>query len=275
MRYHEIRPSADLAPFVSCFWELEADGNDVGEPIFPDGCVEIVFHLGDRPRRVAEAARQPRLMIVGQMTTAIRLEAAARIHAIGVRFTPAGARAWLASPVRELTGRIEDAAAVLPRPASRLQTAVEDAVTTSDRFGQIETALRTTLRPSAIDRTVMRAVDVVSARHGCVTVDLLANISGMSARQLERRFLEAVGLPPKTFTRIVRFQRALEGLRAGVPPAVAAATAGFADQSHLAREFRRFAGAPARDIDLARVAFIQDAAIPAAAGSSACTRSSL
>jgi transcriptional regulator GlxA family with amidase domain len=65
----------------------------------------------------------------------------------------------------------------------------------------------------------------------------------VSERQLQRRFAERVGYGPKTFQRIARFQRALGRLgREGGGLARTAASAGYADQAHLARETRRLAG---------------------------------
>lgn len=259
MRYHEQPPPPDLASYVHCLWEIEGGAEALGQPIFPDGRVELIVHLGDRPRRLGEAAVQPRTLIVGQMTTATRLEPVACMHAVGVRFTPAGARAWLGVPLHAVTGHIEEADAICRRAAAQVQHAVEHAATTHERFTRLESALRATLHQHLTSRVVERAVRLTLRSGGRASVDALSGACGVSARQLERQFLDAVGLPPKVFARIVRFQRAIEGLKAGAPAAAVAVSCGFADQSHLAREFRRIAGAPVRTVDLRDVAFVQDA----------------
>jgi AraC-like DNA-binding protein len=259
MRYQERAPSADLAPYVQCLWELESHGSALAEPIFPDGRIEVVVHLADRPRRRGDADFQPRAMIVGQMLAATRLDPVARMHAFGVRFTTSGARAWLALPLHGLTGRIEDAGAVCGAAASQLCSAIEQSSTTGERFAAAESAIRRTLRrPPAVQDAIGRAIAVIERSAGTLSIDAVARASGLGARQLERRFLEDVGIAPKALARIVRFQRALRGLRAGATPAAVAAACGFADQPHLAREFRRVAGLPARAVDLGHVAFLQD-----------------
>lgn len=63
-----------------------------------------------------------------------------------------------------------------------------------------------------------------------------------SPRRLIAAFREEVGVTPKTFARIVRFETAQRELRAGRSPAAAAHAAGYADQSHLHRDFCAFAG---------------------------------
>jgi AraC-like DNA-binding protein len=255
VRYVETRPSPDLAAFVQCYWELEGGADSFAEPIFPDGRVEIVMHLGDRPRVADSATRQSDLIVVGQMTAAVRLHAAGPVHAIGVRFTPTGARAWLAAPLHQLTDAIECADSVRSKAARALRSAIEE----STNIHAIEQALRATLlnthRSSA---SVEWAVRTTLARAGRVSIDALAHGCGVSGRQLERQYLEEVGLAPKAFARTVRFQHALRQLRAGCPAATVAMACGFADQSHLAREFRRFAGAALKHVNLTDVVFVQD-----------------
>jgi methylphosphotriester-DNA--protein-cysteine methyltransferase len=59
--------------------------------------------------------------------------------------------------------------------------------------------------------------------------------------------LADIGLPPKVYQQVVRLQRFVRAVDAGAQLAVAAAATGYADQSHLTRDVRRFCGiAPAR-----------------------------
>jgi AraC-like DNA-binding protein len=266
VRYLEWHPPADLAPYVHRFWELEGAGTALAEPIFPDGRVEIVVHLAERPAPLGGTTPQPDVLVAGQMTAALRLQPVPRVHAVGVRFTPAGARAWVAAPLHELTDRVHAVDDLSAVSAERLRAAVHDCRTPHQRIRRLQAVLRQTLRPSlrpspAIEHAVRMTLD----RGGRVTVDALAHACGLSPRQLERRYLDAIGLPPKTLARTVRFQRALRHLQRGAAAAEVAATCGFADQPHLAREFRRFAGAAARDVNLAHVAFLQDSPALAAA----------
>jgi AraC-like DNA-binding protein len=265
VRYIESRPSPDLAPRVHCIWELEGSGDLLSEPIFPDGRVEIVVHLADRPCLEGSPDRQPDVMIVGQMTRALRLAPVRRLHAVGIRFTPAGARAWLASPLHELTNRVQAVGDVSMSLERHLREAIRHATSPEERVARVEALLRSSGRRRDPVRAVDHAIAATLARAGRVTIDALAHSCGVSPRQLERQYLEAVGLTPKVFARTVRFQQALQHLRGGVPAAATAAECGFADQSHLAREFHRFAGTAARDVNLAHVAFLQDAARTAAA----------
>ncbi|MFN2387861.1 MAG: helix-turn-helix transcriptional regulator [Thermoanaerobaculia bacterium] len=93
-----------------------------------------------------------------------------------------------------------------------------------------------------------RAILEILRRRGNVGVDRLAGLSGLSRRSLERRFDAAVGMPPKRLARIVRFQRVFREARASARAGwvEVALRCGYADQSHLIRDFREFSGeAPA------------------------------
>jgi len=267
LTYKEVLPSPDLAPYVHCVWELEdGGGGALAEPIFPDGRIEIVVHLADRPVVAGCDARQPDVMVAGQMTRALHLLPVARLHAVGIRFTPVGARAWLRVPQHQLTDAVHPLGDFASTIAAGIRAAAHDGRTPGERASRIEQVLRNTLCGAHEPPPAMAyAVRVTLARRGNVTVDGLARACGMSTRQLERHYLDVVGLTPKALARTVRFQGALRDLQRGIPAVLAAHANGFADQSHLAREFRRFAGVAARDVNLSHVAFVQDSGAGSAA----------
>ncbi len=89
---------------------------------------------------------------------------------------------------------------------------------------------------------VARLIERISGAADVPTVAGLEALSGFSARTLERRFPEALGLTPKQYLRYLRFEHARRLFRAGRPAAEVAAEVGYADQAHLSHEFRRLAG---------------------------------
>jgi AraC-like DNA-binding protein len=88
--------------------------------------------------------------------------------------------------------------------------------------------------PDPVVRAVLSGGDVAT----------IADAVGLSERQLHRRCLTAFGYGPKTVHKVLRFQRALRLARKGIPLAEVAATAGYSDQPHLARDVRSLAGVP-------------------------------
>src|SRR3954447_26241727 len=92
---------------------------------------------------------------------------------------------------------------------------------------------------------------------GETSIGRIASDLGLSERHLRRAFRATVGVGPKTFARIVRFQRALALRRStGAGWGEIAGATGYFDQAHLVGELTRFLGAPpsraARAADLSR-----------------------
>lgn len=245
MRYRAYAPPPELRPFVRAIWTLEGDDPaPAADRIFPDGCMEIVVHLGTPFSAWDDDGReraQPAAFVVGQMTEALRVRPSRRAAVVGVRFHPGGAWPFLRLPQHELYGRRPELAELGPALAGAAARpddgGIEAAVArlTAALVGQAS-------HVGAPDRRVAACVGAIERSGGTVTVDALARDIGLGSRQLERLFRDAVGLSPKTLARLVRFQAALRACEAGVPLASAGFAAGYADQAHFAREFRRVAG---------------------------------
>src|ERR1700674_4318786 len=93
------------------------------------------------------------------------------------------------------------------------------------------------------DPLVSFAVAEFERAGGLMSISDLANRIGLSARQLERRFRTEVGIGPKLFGRMKRFQRVFRTIDDPKLNWVdVAVDCGYYDQSHLIRDFREFSG---------------------------------
>jgi len=101
-------------------------------------------------------------------------------------------------------------------------------------------------------------VNRLRATKGSASIESLAAEIGWSRRHFSARFREAVGLPPKALARLIRIEHAAQRVRAGEPLADIAYAGGYADQSHLTRDFRELVGCTPTQFP-----FVQD--MPAAA----------
>jgi AraC-like DNA-binding protein len=251
MIYQRFRPAAALAPFVECYWYLrraKTEGEGV-ERILPDGCTELIFNLR-APFRVHEAAgtvrAQPCALLVGQISRCLQLEPTGDAEILAVRFTPAGAAAFFPFAMAEITDG-HAAAGALGAPWNFLEDRLQDDRTTAARLRRIETALLKSSREQPVSR-VTRAVARLQECAGQLRIGDLARETGLSTRQLEREFTRRVGLTPKQFARIVRFQRVLRAMSEGGQGwADVAAECGFTDQAHLVNEFRALSGLSPRE----------------------------
>ena len=161
---------------------------------------------------------------------------------VQVYLTPLGAQRVLGVPGRRLAGRVTDLEDVARAFDGAFCDRLGSVATWAERFALVEQALLTALPEAAPDPLVPWMWEEIAASGGRLRVQELAARTGWSQRHVTTRFRDAVGVTPKAAAQVVRFERALAGL-GRLPLAELAAAHGYADQSHLTREFTRFAGA--------------------------------
>ena len=249
LEYRETAPPRRLAPFVAAFWTLRGvQPEPCFDLVLPDRHAELVIHRTGRFREwheSGEVSEQATSLIAGVMERAVALSPAQQFETVGVRFTPLGPAPLCRHPLGVLSGRLTPA-------VDALSPAVSQVVTDAGQAGSLEEALRilerglTRLfaRVAPVPETVAAAVRLIDRTSGTISMDRLVRLSGATSRQLERQFQACVGLPPKRYARIVRFQRAVSALVAAplVPGAELALRYGYYDQAHFTREFRAFTG---------------------------------
>ncbi|GIE77509.1 AraC family transcriptional regulator [Actinoplanes philippinensis] len=161
---------------------------------------------------------------------------------VQVAVRPEGCRPLLGLPAAALANLDVDAAAILGEPfVGELRERLSEAPDWPARFAALDRALTGRLRDDAAPVTVTHAVHLIN---GGVPVAEAAARVGWSGRHLTDRFRAELGIRPKEAGRIARFDRARRAIRPGVRLADVAAAHGYADQSHLVRDFQTFAGCP-------------------------------
>jgi AraC-like DNA-binding protein len=177
-----------------------------------------------------------------------------------LRLTPLGARRLLGRrPLHEVTDRSLPLEELLPGTQTLLAR-LRDVSGWEERFDCVESFLIRRLAESdPPPRELEWAWRQLVRSGGRVRVRTLARELDWSPRRLIDRFRDHIGLPPKGVARVIRFDRAVAALRSGQPRiAEVAAACGYADQAHLARDFRALSGiTPAQ---LVAGNFVQDAA---------------
>jgi AraC-like DNA-binding protein len=240
MHYEERRLAPPLDRWVECVWQARADAAGPAQTIVPDGCPELIFQLGDPfwQRTDGVDRLQPRALLVGPTSGPLQLQAAGRVHTIGVRFRPGGMARFVRAPLAAFADRALQLDDVFGNAGRDLVQTVAEARRPE---ATIAAFLQRRLREQQPRDPLPAATRQLIDSRGSLTVDALADACGLGPRQLERRFLDGVGLSPKRFGRIVRLQEVLR--RAGTRPWVdVAIDCGYADQSHLTRDFRALTG---------------------------------
>lgn len=158
---------------------------------------------------------------------------------LGVRFRPGMWNAQLGVPGDRITDQILPLDYLWGSRAAGLRDRLAEAGSVEQWIGALEESL-----PAAeTTGPVQRALAWMAARHGCVSIDELADQAGLSARQFRRACLAQTGLTPKFLARVLRFRHAQERVHAH-PCAFAhlALDCGYYDQAHFINEFRELSG---------------------------------
>lgn len=251
MKYIEYQPSPLLAKHIKCFWTLEQSqvpARDTYEPIVPDGSLEIVFNLSDifrRCHRDGTIENQPITIVIGQMRGCVMIEPAGRIRLFGCRFQPAGAHPFFRFPLFALTNRIEGLDLIWGREGGRLEERVNEARTTRERIAIVENVLLDILvAGKSSDREIEAVTKIIFENKGLVSIGTIMKNVGISSSRLEREFRRKLGISPKFFSRIIRFQNLIKTLKKEKTPSFldAALSLGYYDQAHLIHEFKEFSG---------------------------------
>lgn len=163
---------------------------------------------------------------------------------IQVNFTPLGARQFFGLPMSELRDRMIGLDDALGFDGIALREQLGEASDWDTRFDVAESFItRRLAEANALSPEIAWAYRTVVASGGRTRIAALAGEIGWSRKHLAAKFTDAIGIGPKTLSRIVRFNRALsQSKRQGDDWAGIAADCGYADQAHLVREFRQLAG---------------------------------
>jgi AraC-like DNA-binding protein len=234
-----FRPSKELSTLVHSYWTSRWDlQGQVPHRMrmLTDPCMHVVFERG-----------QSRLVGVWTKTWERIVEGKSGIRAAKLQ---AGAcRAWLTEPASHYADRMTPLAKVLGASAQSLEQRVLDPRDAEAGFAELEAWLAAHRTSDAADTSLARALcdQIMSSQEGQILrVSQLCERTGLGLRELQRVFRECVGASPKWMIRRCRLQEAALRIESGTEgPSFAALASelGYADQAHLARDFRSAVGA--------------------------------
>jgi AraC-like DNA-binding protein len=238
------RPPPALAPWVAGIWFARGLADSPREVVLPNGYVELIVSLGAPQSALGRTFRGA--FVAGTQRGPLLISDEGGADLVGIRFRPGGLFPWLRAPLCELTDRVEEAHDTglgwMERELrERLGDAPDD---DAARLAIVTRELLGRAHDLAPDPRIARAVGQVRSAHADQSITGLARALGVSHKHLDGLFKARVGVSPRKLARVLRFHSVVTRLQHGPPRpwATLAAEHGFADQAHLAREFRTFAG---------------------------------
>jgi AraC-like DNA-binding protein len=244
------KPKPALLKFVDNFWLYEGyDVEHKTERILPTGTLELVINLrqnelrfydGERPEN---CSRFSGAIVSGACGRGLAPDAAEETFIIGVHFKPGGAFPFLGLPAGDLADTHVDLETLWGPSAGRLRERLCEARTSAERFQLLQEAVLGRLC-HGVERhyAVSAALEMFGKNQAGPKVRETAKYLGLSQRRFIQVFKAEVGMTPKLFSRVQRFQRArtlIEQMESSDWVDIAM-ECGYFDQSHLIREFQEF-----------------------------------
>ena len=239
---HEIgmvlahRPAPPLSCYVDQLWYCQGYQVAHGkERVLPNGRFQLVIDL----------SRDAPPLVVGMRSQHSVIETAGLQSMMGVLFRPGGARPFFDAPADEFYSRAVPLDPVGCVGGADLRDRLREAATPAGKFRVLEDALQR--------RAVMGLELHPAVRYGLAEFERLANTrsvieiaaqAGLSRRRFAQLFREQVGITPKLYCRLHRFQKVVRQIASGaaVDWADVALAGGYWDQAHMGHEFRSFSG---------------------------------
>jgi hypothetical protein len=251
MDYQTFQPHPDLEALIKCYWTLEVpiDPVSIKQRILPDGCIEMIFILGDDIKRYTsedEYILQPRAMVLGQISEPFFVEPVGVVNSFAARFYPYGFANFTTINIKDLANKETELNRVFGETlANDLEHKIVNATSTRQRIEIVDDFLLHRLKEEIIVDSILKStIDAILATKGAVPINSILKGDLSKRRQLERNFSKQVGLSPKQLGRVIRLQAALKMLLNQQSESLTkiAYESQYFDQAHFIKDFKEFTG---------------------------------
>lgn len=248
MIYQHIEPIASLSHYIKSFWlvDSESDTTPSKQKIIPDGYPELIFHYGD-PFRIKIASTwsvQAQSLVAGQIRNHFHLENTGRSGMIGIKLMPFTLSKLFALDMSCFKDKVVSLASVDPE-LLRSFALLTPSLAGKDKFIESIQSLISDQLGKVDNRETSYEVAVkkILESKGSIPVAQLCQFINISERQLERQFLKHIGISPKLYARIIRFNYIFELMQNQDQSwSDLVYQSGFYDQSHFIKNFKEFTG---------------------------------
>lgn len=245
------QPVGPLASYVEKLWYC--DGSQVvrrNKRVLPNGRFQLFVSLSDAPLQgpggtMGASGQRASSLVVGMRSHFSVLDTSRLQSAMGVLFWPGGARPFFDAPADMFHNESVPLELIWGPLASQIRDHLRDASTPAEKFQALESALLERRNKGLELHVAVRyALGEFARKTHIHSVLDVAREAGLSRRRFAQLFREQVGLTPKLYCRLRRFQGVLRQIAAGAPVdwADLALAGGYCDQAHMANEFRNFSG---------------------------------
>ncbi len=237
MSYTQHKPHLALAAYIDAYWTATGDSTEVAPAkVLPDGCVDIILNLGDdfKTDESGFVMQNEKAYLVGTMTSFQEISLSPKASLLGIRFKPAAFAAFF--PFSSLHEVTDLAVEFEKKLAPDLHQIMQHSITYLDHF-----FLKRLTVPKHI---LFPVIADIKNNNGQINVKAVAQRNFTTVRQLERSFKQHVGISPKEFINLVRYQAVIPAIKKDYKRSLTdiALEYGYYDHAHLSNEVKRYTG---------------------------------
>jgi AraC-like DNA-binding protein len=244
----QILPSQELLPYIKHYLFLESEGNIIKKlRLFSDGNMGMVFCLSDSFISTDKSNNLPHSFIYGQISEFRDLYLTNDTSFIVVVFQPDGVYKLLGLSANELRDKIISIDDIFGNQGLLLRDKIMSLHKLEDRLSALNRFFRESVTKHTLSNQLLiqASLNFITTHKGTVTIQQLVKHIGYTERHIERAFRESIGISPKKFGNIIKlhsFLKLLKDKSAKNNLTAICYDAGYFDQSHLIKEFKKYTG---------------------------------
>lgn len=252
MSFKIANPSPFLAPYIKHYWCIEeclsSSSSHHVQRIIPNGLTELIFYLGDKPQTDdAQNAIQENVLITGQQNRFYDIKVKDTLSLFSIVFKANGLMMFFNIPVKEFYNQSIPLKYIIKENVGFLESKLSETNSFNQKISIAEIFLKNLIQNNKNrheNKRMTHIIDLINQKRGILDIKTLASEACLSRKQFERLFVKCIGISPKQFLRIVRFQNALYQKRKNKHINLTSLTynCGYYDQSHFINEFKRLTG---------------------------------
>lgn len=248
----QVLPPKELSPYIKHYLFLENNGNDTQKlRLFSDGNTGVVFSL--KSKLISGFSNYetqnylPSSFIYGQLNSFKDIYSGSEMSIVIVVFQPNGINQLLGITSSELRDTIITIDEIFGLEGIELQEKLSEQSTIQEKLSLLNHFFKTleAKKPMSNQLIADASLNFIIKTKGQFSLKQLVDYTGYTERHIERKFTECVGLNPKKFGNIVKihsFLKLLKNKSEDTNLTTISYDAGFSDQSHLIREFKKHTG---------------------------------
>lgn len=246
MVFNVYSPAKNLQPFIKAYLEADSrESKQIGiHNLFPNGYSGIFFNSGNLGKISIKAEYEtPHVSIFGQIDQCFEAIHSPGSYSLGVMFEPTFLSKWLRVNMAEFTNKVFSGE-LIRYDLTSLHEKLEEAISVKNKIELLDQFFLGATKDLPKVPTLAEVALQMIHQFGNVAIGKIANDLKVSERYLETQFKKSVGLSPKTYSMIVRFNRMERQINAMPTKHWNQMDFGseYYDQNHFIKDFKRFTG---------------------------------